>query len=259
MNFLFGGRNQRTHVSRGEEESQRRLDTCYGGVWSDRDREMLKINLIDYLTKPLKWDSKAADAFNPDARGLLCARRDEVYDRSITYFSSLNIMSGLMTAALAGSVLNPYDVAKIEPEKRIYAEIFNLCGVVVFFSEYIVCIFSFFIMSGLASNMVSSSMVYRSILRIAPHLSGFFALFWMPSLLIPVMILTSQLICNRRVASYIAIGLVTLLFVGTYHMMSSFDGGMEQLDWNQLPQMAPWQYYFSGRKHLVEDAERQHR
>ena len=52
MNFFFGVRNQRTHVSGGGQESQG-LDACQGGVWSKRDHEMLKINLIDYLTKPL--------------------------------------------------------------------------------------------------------------------------------------------------------------------------------------------------------------
>ena len=71
----------------------------YNDGWSDADNAALQ-----KLLQPLRHDPPDIDpfgCFGSEARGLACASRDLVYDRTMSFLSTLNVMSGLVLAAIA--------------------------------------------------------------------------------------------------------------------------------------------------------------
>ena len=79
----------------------------YNDGWSDADNAALQ-----KLLQPLRHDPPDIDpfgCFGSEARGLACASRDLVYDRTMSFLSTLNVMSGLVLAAIAPLALYPLD------------------------------------------------------------------------------------------------------------------------------------------------------
>ena len=69
----------------------------YNDGWSDADNAALQ-----KLLQPLRHDPPDIDplgCFGSEARGLACASRDMVYDRTMSFLSTLNVMSGLRALA----------------------------------------------------------------------------------------------------------------------------------------------------------------
>ena len=70
----------------------------YNDGWSDADNAALQ-----KLLQPLRHDPPDIDpfgCFGSEARGLACASRDLVYDRTMSFLSTLNVMSGLVLAVI---------------------------------------------------------------------------------------------------------------------------------------------------------------
>ena len=83
----------------------------YNDGWSDADNAALQ-----KLLQPLRHDPPDIDplgCFGSEARGLACASRDMVYDRTMSFLSTLNVMSGLVLAAIAPLALYPLDTATL--------------------------------------------------------------------------------------------------------------------------------------------------
>ena len=97
----------------------------YNDGWSEADNAELQ-----KLIEPLKQDPPKIDplgCFGSEARGLACASRDMVYDRTMSFLSTLNVMSGLVLAAIAPLALYPLDTATLPAgPKRQMGDVFNV-------------------------------------------------------------------------------------------------------------------------------------
>ena len=65
-----------------------------GDIWTEEDKISIKKNLITYLEAEPSLDPMKVFRFDPFMRALLCAKPDQVYERYVTYLSTMQLLSG---------------------------------------------------------------------------------------------------------------------------------------------------------------------
>ena len=139
----------------------------YNDGWSEADNAELQ-----KLIEPLKQDPPKIDplgCFGSEARGLACAPRDLVYDRTMTFLSTLNVMSGLVLAAIAPLALYPLDTKTLPAgPKRQMGDVFNVMAYAAVTTQICVVMFSTYCLLMVAAHAHTPAMLYRAL----PH-SGF--------------------------------------------------------------------------------------
>ena len=139
----------------------------YNDGWSDADNAELQ-----KLIEPLKQDPpKIAPlgCFGSEARGLACAPRDMVYDRTMSFLATLNVMAGLVLAAIAPLALYPLDTKTLPAgPKRQMGDVFNVMAYAAVTTQICVVMFSTYCLLMVAAHAHTPAMLYRAL----PH-SGF--------------------------------------------------------------------------------------
>ena len=139
----------------------------YNDGWSEADNAELQ-----KLIEPLKQDPPKIDplgCFGSEARGLACASRDIVYDRTMSFLSTLNVMSGLVLAAIAPLALYPLDTKTLPAgPKRQMGDVFNVMAYAAVTTQICVVMFSTYCLLMVAAHAHTPAMLYRAL----PH-SGF--------------------------------------------------------------------------------------
>ena len=134
----------------------------YNDGWSDADNAALQ-----KLLQPLRHDPPDIDplgCFGSEARGLACAGRDMVYDRTMSFLSTLNVMSGLVLAAIAPLALYPLDTKTLPAgPKRQMGDVFNVMAYAAVTTQICVVMFSTYCLLMVAAHAHTPAMLYQAV------------------------------------------------------------------------------------------------
>ena len=258
MNAYLFHHNTKKKVFIGSEHSGEKRDdkTSGGGVFDETDKRIFNKHVKEFLRNKAEWKFSSADEYNPSMRGLLCTKRDEVHDRIVTFLTTVNITSGLLFTAIVGAALNPFKIDQLEPDKKIYGQIFNIMAALSCMCEFSISFYTCQLLLATISQHTTPAMTYRGILQMGKCFTAVENFFFFPIFGITIMFVMSQLINGDLYTGIIGSVVVVSIFCYTYYLATEFPFGMEHLDLNMAPQMMPWIYY--TRKSIFRDAERQY-
>ena len=75
-------------------------------VWSQKDRDALQAQL-DPLQKSFKL-RPAGWTRSGEVSALICTQKSDVYERTVNFLGTLNILSGLVLSSITETALHPY-------------------------------------------------------------------------------------------------------------------------------------------------------
>jgi hypothetical protein len=93
------------------------------GVWSEQDNAALQ-KLLDPLRSTPKIDPLGM--LGSEARGLVCAPPREVYDRAMSYLTTMNVCAGLVLNSIASLATSPVKVHLLPQDKQLLGDTFNV-------------------------------------------------------------------------------------------------------------------------------------
>jgi hypothetical protein len=130
------------------------------GVWSDQDNEALQ-KLLDPLRSTPKIDPLGM--LGSEARGLVCAPPREVYDRAMSYLTTMNVCAGLVLNSIASLATDPVKVHLLPQDKQLLGDTFNVLAYISITTQICVVMFSTYILFMLAVHAHSPAQVYRAL------------------------------------------------------------------------------------------------
>ena len=78
----------------GNVEDRMKSTSRTGEIWTEEDMTSINKHLITYLEAEPSHDPMKVFRFDPFMRALLCAKPDQVYERYVTYLSTMQLLSG---------------------------------------------------------------------------------------------------------------------------------------------------------------------
>jgi len=175
---------------------------------------------------------------------LMCSPKEDLYERTVTILTSLNVMVGLIFSGIASNAMNPLDVMSFPEEKQVLASIYNLLAIATGSVNTCMIAFSTYLLFLICANSHTSDLGLRSVLYLSPMIGlmqyltfatlfGVLAMmciaahFRMPSLM--AWIATAAVICTFAATH--------LMFVET--ACKAFPWEM----WNWAPVAGPWKIF----------------
>ena len=258
MNAYLFHHNTKKKVFIGSEHSgeKRGDETSSGGVFDENDKRIFNRYVKEFLKNKAEWKFTAPDEFNPSMRGLLCTKRDEVHDRIVTFLTTVNITSGLLFTAIVGAALNPFVIDRLDPDKKIYGQIFNITAALSCMCEFSIAFYTCQLLLCTISQHTTPAMTYRGILQMGTCYTAVENFFFFPIFGIGIMFMMSQLINGDFYTGIIGSVVVAIVFCYVYYLATAFPFGMEHAELNIAPQQMPWIYY--TKKNIFKGAEKQY-
>ena len=191
------------------------------GVWSTADKELLQQRLDGLKSENVKI-RPFSFLQSPDARMLLCASKEDVFDRSTAYLLNFNIMSGLILSSIVGTALNPYDIAGMPEEKQTLGYVYNICGFIAVMVQVAMTMYSSLIVAMMYSLGSDPAMTYRFLLYAGRLFSAAMVLSFIPNLLIFVILIVQfQLNTPNKTIAW-AVTVSGLVFFVAFHIFVGY-------------------------------------
>ena len=93
---------------------------------------------------------------NPIFKQLLRVPAEQVVERAISTFSTLNLMAALMLTGITVIAIAPIDVSSVSDDKRILANVFNILATILMNMSVVNVMFTTYILLSLSSEMPST-------------------------------------------------------------------------------------------------------
>jgi len=210
------------------------------GVWSDEDSSVLE-KLLKPLYRAVR--PEPLGMFGGEARGLVCCPKGEVYDRALTFLTTLNVMAGLVLGAIAGLVQSPLNVEALPEEKRFLGELYNILAYFSVTNQICVVMFSTYMLFMLVAHGHTPEIVYRSITYGSTLIGASMLAVYIPLLVwLFMMVLTAHIFFSFW-AAWTCTGVVAVIY-GAFHMIfgnwgvRAFPRGF----WSWVAVTTPWAY-----------------
>ena len=94
MEYFLPWKRIRKPGLEGDGEDRMKSISSMKDIWTEEDRASIQKNLIAYLEAEPSLDPMKVFRFDPFMRALLCAKPDQVYERYVTYLSTMQLLSG---------------------------------------------------------------------------------------------------------------------------------------------------------------------
>lgn len=232
-------------------EVQAALSGAADGVWGETDNRALQ-KLLDPLRSPPKINPFGV--LGSEARGLICAPKHEVYDRTSNFLNTLNVMGGLVLGAIGGIAISPFKVADLPEEKQALGEIYNVLAYVCVTTQICVVMFSTYMLFLLYAHAHSPEVIYRFLAYGGPLIGACQLAVYMPLLCwLLTLVIAAHInfdvhlrwVCTAAVAAIYTV----FHFMFAYCGVRAFPRGM----WPWLGLTAPWLWCSSRVKTDVEN------
>ena len=146
----------------GRKKPKQRTPEYGFTTWSAADKATLQ-KTIDPLQNAFR--KQPAGFLHSEATTLLCAPREEVYDRLTSFLSTCCMVSGLVLSAVAGAALHPLKADDFADDKESVVEAFNVVASLTVATQFCVVLYSTFTLYILISSAHDPSMVYRALMH----------------------------------------------------------------------------------------------
>lgn len=141
----------------------------------DLDGQPRVRRLVDGRLTEMVEDIKEAKFYfhNPLFKQLLRVPPDHVVDRTIGAISNINLMAALLLSGVMSAAQEPFDPALVPEDRRIFANLFNICATVAMTINIATVTFTTYMLLALASEVPST--IYRSLSRLQWTSFSYFA------------------------------------------------------------------------------------
>jgi hypothetical protein len=220
-------------------------------VFDKADKEALQAQLSplfhDFRARPFEFLRSS------EVSTLLCCPKHEVYDRTMALLGNINLMAGLMLAAVAGAAFNPYDVDVLSPEHQVFGDAYNGLAAASVTIQTSLVFYSMFLLMMTASTS-NPAIIYRMLAHGGYTIGCLQCLSFIPNLGIIFMAALAVKIRSSALGGQITIPLCFGYFLLSYYLFTSQVCRMFPVAGYSWGGLTPWVFW---KTNLKEDARRQ--
>lgn len=224
--------------------------TGHAGVWGEEDNKALNSVLQPLRSPPTP---QIFGMLGGEARGLICAPKSEVVERTANFYTAINVMAGLVLSAQAGLVTSPLDVANLPEDKQVLGQIYNVLAYMCVSTQICVVMYSTYMLLVLYAHGHSPEMVYRALVYAGTLIGCLELAIYMPLLMWLSLIIISAHIHFTLWVRWICTAAIAIIYL-VFHAMFAYYGirGFPRGMWGWLAATAPFFYCSSRVKTDVE-------